>query len=320
MVWVAVAVLLLLGLASAAGFGLLGSSRGTGQVARGGLGLGVRVRAVQMGMDGSDGGMGEGGPAAERSTIPMRRDTCRLLVSGVVGGDPKETFLAIDNNYVLNFPLAVVGHFNAVHDWEKFKPTETMWLSCELWNDEARRHAANIYKGAPLSGIATLIFNKWTDKTTGEERKMFKARLTNVLTAEELAEMLGSSGIEDLVNDSDSGAAYGEDPGGGSGFANDSPDMYDQAPPPPPRQQQQQQQQGAWAGRGGGAAAVAPPPTKRVARAAATMPPAPPAATGGYGAAPRAPAAAPSRYSRELDDGTPQPPARDSRAGPTIPF
>jgi len=189
-----------------------------------------------------------------------------------------------------------------------------------LWNDEARRHGANIYKGAPLSGIATLIFNKWTDKTTGEERKMFKARLTNVLTAEELAEMLGSSGIEDLVNDSDSGAAYGEDPGGGSGFANDSPDMYDQAPPPPPPpRQQQQQQQGAWAGRGGGAAAVAPPPTKRVARAAATMPPAPPAATGGYNAAPRGPAA-PSRYSRELDDGTPQPPARDSRAGPTIPF
>jgi len=173
-------------------------------------------------------GEGDGGMAqerTERSLVPTRRDTCRLFLSGVLGNEPKETYLAVGNNYVLNFPLAVTGHFNAIHDWEKYKPAETMWMSCEVWNDEARAHQSNLYKGASISGVATLIFNKWTDKTTGEERKMTKVRFTNIMSAEEMAEMLGSSGIEDLS------PSYGDDPSGSS-FASEAPDSFDQTPPP----------------------------------------------------------------------------------------
>jgi len=177
-----------------------------------------------------DGGE-DGAPPAERTTVPTRRDTCRLLVSGVVGSPPKETYLAVGNNFVLNFPLAVTGHFSAIHDWERYKPTETMWLSCEVWNDMARAHQENLYKGASVSGVATMIFNKWIDKTTGEERKMTKVRFTHLMSSEELADMVGSSGIEDMI-----GPAYEDDPSG-SGFASESPAMSDQAMPPAPRVQ-----------------------------------------------------------------------------------
>jgi len=222
----------------------------------------------------------------------MRRDTCRLLVSGVIGADPKETFLAIDNNFVLNFPLAVVGHFSAIHDWERYKPTETMWLSCEVWNDEARAHQSNMRKGAPLSGLATLIFNRWTDKVTNEERKMIKARFTNILSKEDLADMLGSSGIEDMSPSGNSG--FADELPGGSGFANESPRDYDQSPPP---------------------AALGPPATKRVMRGPASRPaaaPAPAPYASSAAAAPVAPRPAPRRNSRELDE--------DLGRGPTIPF
>jgi hypothetical protein len=38
-----------------------------------------------------------------------------------------------------------------------------------------------------LNGLGTLIFNKWTDKATGEEKKQFKVRLLKVMSAEDMA-------------------------------------------------------------------------------------------------------------------------------------
>jgi Single-strand binding protein family len=84
--------------------------------------------------DGGGGGtdFGDAPPQVQRSTIPSRYDVCRMFVTGIVASDPKETYLA-NGHYVLNFALATVGHFEMVHDWEKYKPTETMWLSAEAW-------------------------------------------------------------------------------------------------------------------------------------------------------------------------------------------
>ena len=213
-----------------------------------------------MQQNGGDGG-GEGQPMVERSTTPARRDTCRLFLSGVIGTDPREQYLS-NGNYVLNFQLAVVGHFDPVHSWEKFKHTETMWLSCEVWDNEAREHMEDVKKGAPLAGLAYLIHNKWTDKATGEERKQIKVRFSNILSKEELADMLGSSGVEDIAPLSSGGDdGFASD----SGFSNDFPAAGDQTafmePPPtqrmsrsapqqprqggsfaPPQQQYQQQQ------------------------------------------------------------------------------
>ena len=184
-----------------------------------------------------------------RSMVPMRRDTCRVLVSGVLGADPKETYLANDH-YVLNFPLAVTGHFAPMHDWELYKPTETMWLASEVWDTQAKNNQANFKKGAPVCGIGYLIFNTWKDKATGEDRKQFKMRFTNILTPEEMDEILGSSGIEDLLpTPHDEG---GEDGLGDSGFSSSSPPMYDQAIRAPPVQRMQPGGRDPARGGGGG--------------------------------------------------------------------
>jgi len=160
-----------------------------------------------------------------------------------MGADPKEQYLS-NGNYVLNFPLAVVGHFDPVHSWEKFKHTETMWLSCEVWDNEAREHMEGMKKGAPLAGLAYLIYNKWTDKATGEERKQFKVRFSNILSKEELADMLGSSGVEDLAPLSSGDDGFASD----SGFSNDFPAAGDQT------------------------AYMEPPPTQRMSRSAPPQP------------------------------------------------
>ena len=154
------------------------------------------------------GAMGGGAPPSgqyenrePRSTIPQRKDTCRLFVSGVIGTDPKEAFLS-NGHYVMNFALAVVGHFDPAHDWERYKPTETMWMSAEVWDNMARNHQTMLTKGTPISALGVMIHNKWQDKVTGEERKQFKLRITHILDNGEMQEMLGASGALDLIEES----------------------------------------------------------------------------------------------------------------------
>lgn len=76
-----------------------------------------------MNMQGGQGGMQEQGQGQGQSSgsqlakEPARRDTCLMFISGVIGTDPKESYLS-NGHYVLNFALAVQGHFVAIHDWE----------------------------------------------------------------------------------------------------------------------------------------------------------------------------------------------------------
>lgn len=144
----------------------------------------------------------EPGVRLERSPIPSRNDICRMFVTGVVGTEPKETFLA-NGHYVLNFAVATVGHYSPVHEWEKFKPTETMWLSAEIWDDDAKAALEDgiLRKGAKIGGMGTMIFNKWTDKATGEERKMFKFRMQKLMERDELEELLGLTGEDSPKSD-----------------------------------------------------------------------------------------------------------------------
>jgi hypothetical protein len=122
----------------------------------------------------------------------------------------------------------VKGHFAPVHDWEKFKPTETMWVSVELWDDEAKTHCKSIAKGRTLSGLGHLLHDKWVDKVTGEDRKKFKVRFTKVLPlSAELDSMLQTIGLpssEAAFNARDGAAAEATD----SGFSSQFPDDSDQ--------------------------------------------------------------------------------------------
>jgi single-stranded DNA-binding protein len=81
--------------------------------------------------------------------------------------------------------IALVGHFKAAHPAEKFKPTETMWLSCEMWDDIARTNNQVTRRGARINAVGTLISSKWVDKNSGEERKQFRFRISKLVKDEE---------------------------------------------------------------------------------------------------------------------------------------
>lgn len=117
----------------------------------------------------------------------------------------------------------MVGHYKAIHQQELYKPAETMWLSVEMWDELAKKNYAETKKGRPVRGVGYVIQNKWTDKDTGEERKMYKVRITKVLNLEEF------DTIHELLEDSDgTRQATSFTPSTDSGFASDFPDPDDQ--------------------------------------------------------------------------------------------
>lgn len=81
-----------------------------------------------------------------------------------------------------------------------------MWVSVELWDNEAKAQFSNIQKGQKLNGIGYLIFNKWTDKNSGEERKQFRLRLTKIVSDELMKGLLEPieevSGSDNGIDDS----------------------------------------------------------------------------------------------------------------------
>lgn len=62
-----------------------------------------------------------------------------------------------------------------------------MWINVEVWDAVAKDNVQLFRKGATLNGLGTLIFNKWIDKSSGEERKQFKHRLLKVISKEEMS-------------------------------------------------------------------------------------------------------------------------------------
>ena len=172
-----------------------------------------------------------------RSTVPLREDTLKVIISGVVGNDPKEVFLS-NGHYILKFPvifnnkyyskvyrfqLVVVGHFTAINDWEKYKPTENTWINTEMWDNLARENLLQVKKGALFSGIGNLIQDKWKDKTTGEEKKGFHFRFTKVITQETLKELLET--LDDNVPNQNNSIKQNDD----SNFSNEASFGEDQS-------------------------------------------------------------------------------------------
>lgn len=99
-----------------------------------------------------------------------------------------------------------MGHFRAIHQQELLKPAETMWLSMEMWDELAKKNYANIKKGRPVRGVGYVIQNKWTDKDSGEERKMYKVRITKMMAAEEFEKV--SELLEDIDDSRNSKVAF----------------------------------------------------------------------------------------------------------------
>ncbi|KAJ1431704.1 hypothetical protein B484DRAFT_448223, partial [Ochromonadaceae sp. CCMP2298] len=158
-----------------------------------------------------------------RSSAPRRYDTCKVLISGVVGMDAKERYMS-NGHYVINFSLGVIGHFTAAHDWEKFKPTETMWMPAEMFDDVAKAALLTLRKGSEVHAAGYLIHNKWVDKASGEERKQFRLRVSKLLNVDEFQAVQDIFETVDSSRSKGAGGTYNAD----SGFASEPPSMDDQ--------------------------------------------------------------------------------------------
>ena len=89
------------------------------------------------------------------------------------------------------YKIGVQGHFIPLFEAEKAKLQDTMWISCEFWNEEARSSLVGglLQKGKTIKGIGTMIMNKWIDKTNGEERKKYILRITHLLSQDSFSDM-----------------------------------------------------------------------------------------------------------------------------------
>lgn len=104
-----------------------------------------------------------------------------------------------------------------------------MWVSCEIWDDMASKYKASIYKGSQIKCVGYLISNKWTDKSTGEEKKQFRYRVTKLLSEKDFYDVANilevderSTGIvEDSIAFDDISRSRG-DSNFSSEFPNDS--------------------------------------------------------------------------------------------------
>lgn len=131
---------------------------------------------------------------APRSVLPGRHDFCRIVFSGQVGSIPKEIYLT-NGHYKVTFDLALTGHFSALHERERYSPTETSWIPSEVWDDIAKYNHKLLQKGARLQAVGVLKTDRWVDKGSGEERRKNIMRITKLLTDEEFLQ------LADILND-----------------------------------------------------------------------------------------------------------------------
>lgn len=125
---------------------------------------------------------------ALRSVLPGRCDFCRVVFSGQVGSIPKEIYLT-NGHYKVTFDLALTGHFSALHERERYSPTETSWIPSEVWDDTAKYNHKLLQKGARLQAVGVLKTDRWVDKTSGEERRKNIMRITKLLTDVEFLQL-----------------------------------------------------------------------------------------------------------------------------------
>lgn len=94
-----------------------------------------------------------------------------------------------------------------------------MWLSVEVWDGLAKAHYQELKKGSIIRGVGYIVQNMWIDKLTGEERKMYKLRISKMLTEEAfktahtlLEEIIWSPGETRGMNGVDNDSAFGVEP------------------------------------------------------------------------------------------------------------
>jgi len=98
-----------------------------------------------------------------------------VVVVGRVGRDASEGFRAFDSGKMkANFSVAV-------NRWDaKTKAEVTDWYNIDVWDKQAEFAAEYVKKGRLVAVDGAIANNKWTDKTTNNERENFYIRANTI--------------------------------------------------------------------------------------------------------------------------------------------
>jgi single-strand DNA-binding protein len=105
-----------------------------------------------------------------------------ITLIGRVGRDPEVRYFE-SGTMVANLTLAV----NTGRD------SEPEWFNLEIWGKQAQVAADYVRKGKQIAVIGSTKTEKWTDKTSGEERRKMVVRVDRL-------ELLGSKSDGDSSN------------------------------------------------------------------------------------------------------------------------
>ncbi|MCP9885972.1 single-stranded DNA-binding protein [Synechococcus sp. ATX 2A4] len=117
-----------------------------------------------------------------------------VTLVGRAGRDPEVRYFE-SGSVVANLTLAVN---------RRSRDDEPDWFNLEIWGKQAQVAADYVKKGSLLGIIGSFKLDRWTDRTTGEERTKPVVRVDRL-------ELLGSK------RDADQGA-YDDGSGAGGGF------------------------------------------------------------------------------------------------------
>lgn len=69
----------------------------------------------------------------------------------------------------------------AVNRWDpKSKGEVTDWFTCDVWDKQAEFAGEYLKKGSQVAVEGRIAKNRWTDRTTGEEREMMLVSVTSI--------------------------------------------------------------------------------------------------------------------------------------------
>lgn len=111
-----------------------------------------------------------------------------VTIVGRVGRDASEDFKAFDSG-------KTKARFSvAVNRWDsKTKAEVTDWYNVEVWDKQAEFAAEYVKKGRQVAIDGSIANNRWTDKTTGDEKESFYIRANTI-------KLLGSKrDVEDVA-------------------------------------------------------------------------------------------------------------------------
>ncbi len=116
----------------------------------------------------------------------------KVHLVGRAGRDPEVKYFE-SGKVVCNFAIAV-----------NRTKTETDWFDLELW-DKTAEVAANYVKKGSLIGISgSLKFDRWSDRTTGDERQKPVIRVDKL-------DLLGSRKDNEASSSGSSSSSYDDD-------------------------------------------------------------------------------------------------------------